>query len=577
MKLYSNTIKELIAKYKWNSLAVQYFKKIALTILIPILICSFIIATMYHKNAVNLIDQTVNHDFQTQLRKINSSFDETVKIIETLLLDTYIKQFIYASDPDLFANYDNYLHNMIYNSGMLLTGLHATANYVNSIHIYNHNTGQSLSSNAKPNLLEIIDEARRNTDTSYICVKDAEDNLVNVVRNIKSGNTLQSTIVVSLEQNTVNSNLEYIKVIIKSKNDETLYTNSKDLYGASTAELKEKVTKSKPSIFFFKKSLTLESELEFANLTAFMEFDLNHFSQQSSHIIYVLCIAVIISLFVTIILSTYMSLDYYNAITNIISILQTEIAIGTDEDKNELSYIIATISGMSKKIHNMENDLTERLIALKKNQISALQNQINPHFVFNTLNSINLCIMDKFNGVSEPSIMIKNLSDILAENMATSVYTTTIEKELDYVKKYLEIESIRQMNNFNVVWDIDETLLQCKTIKMILQPVIENSLTHGIYESGIKNGKIRISIKAVNQNIRFCVEDNGSGFSREALKSIRKKLSEQQMPSSRHIGLININIRIKILYGEQYGVSIESVPGKTRVFIKIPYLPNDTI
>ena len=158
------------------------------------------------------------------------------------------------------------------------------------------------------------------------------------------------------------------------------------------------------------------------------------------------------------------------------------------------------------------------------------------------------------NGVKNPaSKMITKLSNILSYTINVAQLTATVREELDYCSDYIEIEKIRN-NNFVVTWDIDESILDYKIPKFILQPIVENAFKYGIKQ--IKDGETgKLKIKAVkNENdICFEVANNGLIIDSEKLETINKNFNSDGGIRSIHIGLENVNRRIKLICGNMYG------------------------
>lgn len=171
---------------------------------------------------------------------------------------------------------------------------------------------------------------------------------------------------------------------------------------------------------------------------------------------------------------------------------------------------------------------------------------------------------------NDASRVIRLLSDLLSVSLDTKTTIVTVAEEISYTKKYLEIESIKRRNSFDIVWDMDESLYDLKIIKFILQPIVENAIEHGIKFLLDKRGKIEISGHINNDAIVFEVKDNGPGISPQQLEHIIDLMNSEDIQENKNIGLSNVHRRIKLIYGEKYGVNIESSSEGTVVFITIP-------
>ena len=244
--------------------------------------------------------------------------------------------------------------------------------------------------------------------------------------------------------------------------------------------------------------------------------------------------------------------------------------IELSEDKNELMYIINSIQTHINDKTKMAEILEERMKLLRKSQYDMLQTQINPHFLYNTLETINWMAYNMSNSENPVSKSLINLASFF-RNTLTSGYFVSIENEIKYTKEYVNILALRYGDLFDIEWDIDESILSYTIIKICLQPIIENAVYHGIKQ---KNDKGLIKIKGLcdDNNIILIVSDDGVGIEKDALDELNKTLSETSFTNEKsHIGLSNVNQRIKIIFGDSYGIHVESTVGVgTDVYVTIP-------
>lgn len=215
--------------------------------------------------------------------------------------------------------------------------------------------------------------------------------------------------------------------------------------------------------------------------------------------------------------------------------------------------------------------LSERKYRLQAAELLALQSQINPHFLHNTLETIYWEIL-RISG--KPTIahrMLENLSDIMKYSLNSKDNLVTLKEEIENTKSYIEIQKYRYEDKFDVYWDYSPLVDNYKIKKLIFQPLVENSIYHGIIKKDIRC-YIKIKIVKSDSHLRIFVADNGAGILPEKLDVIKQKLVSNE-DFSDHIGLFNTNKRLKLLYGDKYGIRIRSLPDKgTVVFIHIPIL-----
>lgn len=242
-------------------------------------------------------------------------------------------------------------------------------------------------------------------------------------------------------------------------------------------------------------------------------------------------------------------------------------------DYVEIKYIVQTILESFKNKNDLEQRLTESISQLNNTKNRVLQAQIRPHFIFNTLNIIYLECYNALGEESDITQMIYNLADIIRISFCEDKSLPSIRDELLYSKKYIEIQTIRFADEFQVEWEIDPTLENYLTPKLILQPVIENAIMHGLIPSD-KCGTLTIQLTEDGGDIIFIIQDTGVGMSEEQINTLNALLSSDDIPHE-HIGLVNVNLRIKLLFGSKYGCKIiQSGSGGTIINIRIPKIPN---
>ncbi|WP_094552172.1 sensor histidine kinase [Petroclostridium xylanilyticum] len=233
----------------------------------------------------------------------------------------------------------------------------------------------------------------------------------------------------------------------------------------------------------------------------------------------------------------------------------------------ELSYLIYKFNEMNDKIQRLIEENYQVKIKEKEAEIKALNFQFNPHFMYNTLNIINWMAIE--NNQEEISKMLVNLSEMLEYTAKDHKGMINFMEDMEYLKSYVYIMMKRFVGRFAVQYDIDPQLYNYDVPKFFLQPFIENALIHG-FEEIEEGGLIKISGWIEDNKRYFCVEDNGKGMSAEKIKEIME-IEEESAGSDKSIGIDNVNKRVQLLYGKQYGVHIESELYKgTKITIIIP-------
>jgi Predicted signal transduction protein with a C-terminal ATPase domain len=241
--------------------------------------------------------------------------------------------------------------------------------------------------------------------------------------------------------------------------------------------------------------------------------------------------------------------------------------------KNELGIVIRQFNKMSSSILNLVEENKSIEEEKRRLEIETLQSQINPHFLYNTLNTIKwmAMMMNAENIVGS----LTALGNLLRPIFANNSINCTIGEEIEYVENYIKIMNFRFGEGVKVTFDIPELLLPCQILRFTLQPIVENAFSHGMKKQNYI-GVIKISGYDQGEQILLEVADNGEGISKEVLDQIKDSLLHlnpemHKNSGSMSIGLSNVNRRIKLHFGESYGISIDSnMNDGTKVSIKLP-------
>lgn len=234
--------------------------------------------------------------------------------------------------------------------------------------------------------------------------------------------------------------------------------------------------------------------------------------------------------------------------------------------EDEVKRLSKTFNLMVARIRQLMSQIISEQEAKRKSEFKALQAQINPHFLYNTLDSI--VWMNENQNYEGVSIMVSALAKFFRVSISKGHEIINVSDEIDHATSYLIIQKIRYKDKFDFVIDAQPAVLSKKTLKLILQPVIENAIYHGIGHIQEK-GEIKITVVIQENKIIYRVSDNGYGIKPEVLKRILSQ--EPKSAHSNGVGLKNVNERIKLCYGSEYGIEIESeLDVGTTVIISIP-------
>ena len=229
----------------------------------------------------------------------------------------------------------------------------------------------------------------------------------------------------------------------------------------------------------------------------------------------------------------------------------------------EVQNLSDSFGHMVGRIQRLMTTVREEEIVLRKTELKALQAQINPHFLYNTLDSISwMCEQGKN---KDAVVMVNALAQLFRISISKGHELIPIRSEVQHAKSYLQIQSVRYKDQFSYRFEVDESCLDYLCNKITLQPIIENAIYHGI-NGLVDEGEIIIRIESRGDDILATVEDNGVGMEPEQIEAIFRRSDTKS-----GIGIKNVNDRLKIWFGDAYGITIESEPDcGTRVMVRMP-------
>jgi len=243
-----------------------------------------------------------------------------------------------------------------------------------------------------------------------------------------------------------------------------------------------------------------------------------------------------------------------------------EVEIAEVENKDEIGGLIHSFNIMIKKIRQLIERNFEEQEEKRRSELNALQAQINPHFLYNTLDSI--IWMAEGGNTKDVVLMTSSLAKLLRKSISNRRELVTLEEETEYTRSYLIIQKMRYKDKLEYHIDVDSCILNVEVIKLIIQPLVENAIYHGIkYKEG--KGSISVTARYEEDEIAIRVIDDGNGMTQEQLSHIFDERAVDTLHNG--VGVRNVQKRIQLYYGEEYGITYESTPGHgTTACIHIP-------
>jgi two-component system, sensor histidine kinase YesM len=592
MKILQNLISKL---YK-----LKFFSKVLLTYMVIVLFAVSTLAFIVSENVSTMIlNREITYN-KLILRNLNNFFDQKCDLVKKILQKTYMDNYLMPDMIDFIeTDYDKSTSDYIslkqkfigyflssFSQDIDITGITIYKKADNSIFSFSKNS--SLVYNASefiyPERLEQI------TDPSYHLKiipafypkynNESNDMVYTISINIRQRGTNKNIgiLMIDFDLSGFNSYLSEFQNDIKAQF--LMLTENGDVIYDSTGEYNEKKSQYVDAYTSKLNSAKINGEEYVINMDTENSSSVIAASfvqkkailrsimatKQTIFMVSILCI-------LTVLLLTYLSTKIFSkrikAITGAMKELQAgnlSVRITVRETGDEISNIAVKFNKMSDELSEYINKVYISDIKQKSAEMAALQAQINPHFLYNTLEAIRMNAVAF--GDHRTSEMIYVLSKLF-RNTIKEDSIITIKDELKHSKLYLELFKMRYGDSLSVKFDVDDEILEYGIIKHLIQPVIENYIVHG-FDTTKSNNSISVRGYLDDKNIFFIITDNGKGIEAENLDKMKLSLENFEMNSSGSIGLANINERIKLVYGKECGVDISSINGKgTTVKIKI--------
>ena len=238
--------------------------------------------------------------------------------------------------------------------------------------------------------------------------------------------------------------------------------------------------------------------------------------------------------------------------------------------KDEIAELGNVLNNMSSQLLELISSVTEKERQSNYLELQTLIYQINPHFLYNTLDSINM--LARKNDDIQVALMVTNLSRLFRLSLNRGRDVITVREEMMQVTYYLKIQKFRFEEQLDWNINFDDEILEYRMLKFIMQPLVENAIYHGI-KSKNEYGKLTIRGYKDKNMLIFVIKDTGKGMDEDTLTKLYQRINEKKRDEkeNRGYGIWNVNQRIKLYYGEQYGLQIDSIVDKgTSIYIKIP-------
>ncbi|MDY3928214.1 MAG: histidine kinase [Clostridia bacterium] len=557
---------------KYYNKPFHFWQHITVILLIPFVLSNMFTIFIAADMSLDKLKTYQQSNLYTYTQAVNQSLNEMMRIGKQFSQDTDVNKFSYLTTLSHIEKNKSQNPQKLYES---LKNALVSSSFLSNIYIYFENTDYIFAAN--------YTGLRRDFNASvwYEIYKDSPGR--SAFFSVTENNSSQLALILPLESSngcvvlTCSANDLYAYfghdnigtgMIIDSEG-KIIFSpflsycekNISELYGTYINPDDIADTKS----FFKLKNVVFSAEKLFVNgwKSIFLTQDTELHSFYTSVInmaIWAILISVICWLFV----SMAISARFFKAMDNLLDILNIQ-KTSSKNDNYMRNYFHSAI--LNKKA--LENKFAQRLMALKSNQVAALQSQINPHFLFNTLNAISVVQLRLCKGKNDATQMTLLMADLMKAAMKIDNLTIPLSQELELAEKYIEIQKIRYRGLFLIECDYDPKCQNVSIPPMSLQPLLENAFLYSLKSQSSEN-VIILTTKRQNDNVIITIKDNGKKFDSDKLKDIKNILKASDIPPS-GIGLSNVNKRIKLIFGNNYGCDINNDENGTTVSICIPF------
>lgn len=555
---------EIIRQYRWKSIFVRNLLISFVLTVLPLITITVFLISNYDRETEKHLRAYYENETEKTCTAFDTLTDSLTHSYATLTVGQTVDNYLLMNEETvgtalrvqtIFEIKELLNNTVLYNSA------------IDSVSVYRASDRYVLSPLASGYLSDYSDTGwlklyEQNGGRDYICQRAAGggQKVLTACRSIKGvGGTLRGLIVFNVSQ------AEVLKRLV---NPETKYTSLtiEDASGVIFSSEPPESGKNQASAGeLFPVSMTTESNGYHVSIT-YVTAD---FNTQKSLVSVLVMVCIVFSILSALVISFTLSRRYYSSVIDVIYTLQGQDYRLAKTD-GEFQYVLQNILHLKEQNSELGISLSRAITDLQKSQAAALQEQINPHFIFNALQLISLNDMAEHQRETENTRIISALSNILTYSLDTSHYLVPLETELSYLHSYLEIQNIRYANRISYRENVEESTRGLLCIKFTLQPIVENAVSHGLLENPDQRGEIALTSCVKDGILVITVRDSGPGIPPEKLADLQRQLDSGVLPEKNHIGVLNVQQRIHLICGEQYGISIASDSSGTLVTYRLP-------
>jgi two-component system, sensor histidine kinase YesM len=574
-----------ISDYKLQSIFFKNFLISISLIIIPLIIILTIAISSTNRVVRNEMVNLIKNNLSNTSNMLDVIFQDTNYIAGSLSLDYEVRKYLYTQSIDPISKEMN-TRNLISS----LSSLVARNTPIHSIYIFSELNSEVVTMSGPikmpqfedTNWMETYKDSHdgqpiifsRNmfkfTNTGF----DDSPNVITILKPIfRLGKTVaHGAIVINIEHekltNHILENEAVGEIFILHDGGEILYSKDRQQINMNINEIENIPSfanlpqRSRIEYQFTNDQIVAVKYSTQNGLTYMLSLPLTHFNTQQKQLKNLSITLILISLIVAFISSLIWSWNSYLPIKNLLTILENPGSTKTNaKNKNEIKYIANNIIRNLNSNTSLKSELKSQLELLDHTRTAALQAQINPHFLYNTLDSIRWSAIGLIGKENKVSRMISDLAGLLRLSLETDDNIISVHNEIKHADLFIRILKARYPRKIKVIWDVDKKISSYAILKLCLQPIIENAYYHGIKPTR-KSGVIQISGKKEKETLCIKIADDGQGISPEKLALMNTELCKSNTLKEDHIGIMNVHQRIQLVFGEEYGVRIDSTEGQ---------------
>ena len=572
-KTDKNTIFQMLQDYRFNSVLVRNFVMIIGVLLTAFSVIIFVVSKRMDTLTEQEVQTVSENSLKQTAQRMDTVMNEVIQISVQLSLDDDIMNFLLADLSDASVNHEETL-----TARTKLKQYADIFSYIDSIYVYSSKSNYLVTEDWSGNIGGFDDLTWYSNFTERIY---EPARMISRVKANKYPYLITYIQPVRLSQMhflggiIINVDVERLGEFAAAETNETIMIVDRRNNILFTTNENYKKEKWKESEIDLNRILLHETESDahdwrYISLVPMEKYQ--HYRQELKQFVMNMLVMIFLC---SVVASVAISVYSYQPVRSIVNLLKDPQAYQPGKKsgfrKDETQTIIQNIVYNFYSNNKMQKELQDYLMITNQAQLTALQAQISPHFLYNTLENIRWKVIELCQGDNEASQMILKLSEMLRISLDNTDQIISMEQEVRNAQLYVDILQLRYESKLEVQWNIPEEVQKCAIVKVSLQPLIENAVYHGIKP---KREKGAIQIKAEKQidKLVVWVQDDGIGMEREECEVLNTDLKNSYQFKKGHIGVRNVNQRLKLLLGDQALMKVVSEKGKgTTVRMELPY------